>query len=277
MSVSTPRYSYTDTSEGQLHLTRCGTGLPVVLMHWVPLSGRMYDQELPHLAARGYEAVAVDLIGFGRSSPRPEPWPASKHATLVAEGLKAAGISECAVLGAHFSAPVSVDLAAENLLDVKALLLDGAGAFLPEEAGKALFAKTKDMPKPGLHADGSHESYLWRQALGALKIFDPDFEVTEDTLPVVHRFIWESISTGMPDDFGAWLPYDMAGQVAKLTCPVCAITADTDPLEAGYEPTLAGIPGSVGKRITGAHPLHSPARAGEYADIIADFLDETLA
>ena len=276
MSQETSRYSYTDTSEGQLHLTRCGSGLPVILMHWVPLSGRMYDLELPYLAARGYEAVAVDLMGFGRSSPRPDPWPAAKHAACVAEGLKAAGITECAVLGAHFSAPIGMDLAADQLLDVKALLLDGAIAFLPEEAGAAIAAKTKDMPQAGLHADGSHESYLWRQAIGALTIFDPDFEVTEQTVPVVHRFIWENLSTGMPSDFGAWLPYDMPSQVAKLDCPVCALTADTDPLEPGFDPTLAAIPGSVGKRIKGAHPLHNPARAGEYANNIADFLDEAL-
>jgi pimeloyl-ACP methyl ester carboxylesterase len=271
-----PSNHYADTPEGQLHLTRCGEGLPVLLLHWVPLSGRMYEHELAPLAARGYEAIAVDLMGFGRSARRSEPWPAERHARAVEAAIAGIGVSACAVLGGHFSAPIGVDLAASGALNVKALILDGAIAFLPEAAGLAIAAKTRDIPQPGLQKDGSHERYLWRQAVSALQIFDPDFEVSPASLPVIHRFILDYLSTGMPDDFGTWLPYDITGQLARVACPVHVIAAETDPLRAAFQPTLDAIPGATGTLIPGAHPLHKRDQAGDYATLIADFLDSAL-
>lgn len=271
-----PRYRYADTPEGQIHLTCCGEGLPVILLHWVPLSGRMYEDELPPLAARGYRGIAVDLVGFGRSAPRSAPWPADRHARAVEAALADIGVSACAVLGAHFSAPVGVELAASGGLDVKALMLDGAIAFLPEAAALAIAGKTRDLPQPGLQQDGSHERYLWRQAVGALRIFDPAFEVSPATLPVIHRFILDHLSTGMPDDFGTWLPYDMGGQLARVDCPVHVISAETDPLRAAFQPTLDAVPGATGTLLPGAHPLHKRERAGAYAALIADFLASAL-
>ena len=249
-----------------------------MLMHWTPLSARMYEHELPRLAERGLKAVGVDLMGFGRSSITDGVWPFERHAQIVAQALTNSGISPCAVLGAHFSAPIAVDMTLKGEVNVTALLLDGCGHLLPESAAKAIGAKVSQLSGPGLHDDGSHRTFLWDQAVNAYSIFDPDFEVNERTLPQVYRFILDYLSTGLPEDFGTFQPYDMAAKLAKVTVPTCVLSAETDPLLAAQRPTAEPLSQGEApvKSVTlpGGHPLHDPARRGVYADAIASFLEE---
>jgi non-heme chloroperoxidase len=45
-----------------------GTGLPVVLIHGYPLSGRGWDKQVPVLLDAGYRVITYDRRGFGKSS-----------------------------------------------------------------------------------------------------------------------------------------------------------------------------------------------------------------
>lgn len=274
------QYTYTDTEAGQMHLSLSGEGLPVVLMHWTPLSARMYEHEMPRLAAAGFQAIGVDLMGFGRSAKPGEIWPFEKHADVVEQGLLNAGIKSFAVLGAHFSAPIAVELALSESVDVPALLLDGCGHLLPKEAAEKIGAKVGKLSGPGLHDDGSHRTYLWDQAVNAYSIFDPDLDISTATLPQIYRFILDYLSTGLPDDFGTFTPYDMAAKLTQIDVPSCVLTAETDPLRTAQQPTvealLAGPSTATAVTFPGSHPLHDPTRRGEYAGAIARFLKEAL-
>jgi non-heme chloroperoxidase len=45
-----------------------GTGLPVVLIHGYPLSGRAWDKQVPALIEQGRRVITYDRRGFGKSS-----------------------------------------------------------------------------------------------------------------------------------------------------------------------------------------------------------------
>src|SRR6201993_1615640 len=45
-----------------------GSGLPVVLIHGYPLSGRAWDKQVPVLLEAGYRVITYDRRGFGKSS-----------------------------------------------------------------------------------------------------------------------------------------------------------------------------------------------------------------
>jgi non-heme chloroperoxidase len=45
-----------------------GAGLPVVLIHGYPLSGRAWDKQVPVLLEAGYRVITYDRRGFGKSS-----------------------------------------------------------------------------------------------------------------------------------------------------------------------------------------------------------------
>ena len=276
LSAPRQRTDYVDTDAGQVHLTTAGDGPPVVLMHWTPLSARMYEHELPRLADHGYKAIGVDLIGFGRSFNMGRVLPFERHADIVSQALKSSTVTSFAVLGAHFSAPIAVELALSSENEVTALLLDGCGHLLPEAEAKSIGSKVSKMVGPGLHDDGSHRTFLWEQAVNAYSIFDPAFEVNDRTLPLIYRFILDYLSTGLPEDFGTFQPYDMVTKLAAIAVPTCVLSAETDPLLPAQKPTVDALskgPAPVESvTLTGGHPLHDPARQGAYADAIASFL-----
>jgi len=278
--MTATRRQYVDTDAGQLHLHITGSGPDVVLLHWTPLSARMYEHELPRLAELGFRATGVDLMGFGRSDkpglPRPFDW----QAEAVAQGLAAAGVDQYAVLGAHFSAPIAVELTLREDSPVNALLLDGVAQLLPPEAAAEIGRKVAETAGPGLQDDGSHRTFLWDQAINAYEIFDPDFVLNDQTLPLIYRMIEDFLATGMPEDFGGFAPYDMPTKLAAIKVPSCILTAETDPLRSAQAPTVAALEAGNGPvravTLPGGHPLHDPDRQGQYADAIAEFLIAAL-
>ena len=56
-----------------LAYTRSGAGTPLVLLHALGLSRRIWDPVIPALSEQ-FDVLAVDLPGFGDSAPLPRPW-----------------------------------------------------------------------------------------------------------------------------------------------------------------------------------------------------------
>lgn len=272
MSRSEVRRRYVDTADGQMHLTEAGEGPTLVLLHWVPLSGRLYDGELAALAAAGFHGVAVDLMGFGRSAHHDGVWDFEQHKQALEQGLLDAGIQTCGLLGAHFSTPIGLELTLNSSIEVWGLAIDGSAHLLPPTKLAHIGKQSSQYAGPGLHPDGSHRHYLWDQAVNACQVFDPNFELRDDNVHLVYSFILDYLSTGPATDFGSFAAYPAAERLAAVTCPILVVTAETDPIFPAYEPTLAAAGSSaVGKIIPGAHPLHDRSRQGEYADVLSNF------
>jgi len=51
-----------------LHVTDCGVGKPIVLIHGWPLSDEIFKYQYQDLTERGYRVVGITLRGFGNSS-----------------------------------------------------------------------------------------------------------------------------------------------------------------------------------------------------------------
>ena len=272
MASTSIRRRYVDTASGQMHLTEAGHGPTVVLLHWVPLSGRLYDGELTAFAAAGLHAVAVDLMGFGRSAHHDGVWNFEQHKQALEEGLLDAGIRRCGLLAGHFSTPIGLELTVSSAIEVWGLAIDGSAHLLPPADLQDIGKKSSRFAGPGVHPDGSHRVYLWDQAINACKVFDPDFELSDDTVHRMYSFILDYLSTGPASDFGSFADYPAADRIRAVTCPIFVVTAETDPTYPAFEPTLAAAgDGAEGKIIPGAHPLHDPARRGEYAAALAPF------
>jgi len=73
--------SFLTTRDGtQLYLKRWGTGRPIVLIHGWPLSADSWDDIAMPLAEAGYQTIAYDRRGFGRSE---QPWTGYDYDTLT--------------------------------------------------------------------------------------------------------------------------------------------------------------------------------------------------
>jgi pimeloyl-ACP methyl ester carboxylesterase len=268
------RRRYVDTTLGQIHVTEAGDGPAVLLMHWVPLSGEMYRYELEPFASAGFRALAVDLMGFGRSDRRAGLWSVEQHATTMAETLSAFDARDVVVVGGHYSTPVAVELAQPERAaanKVRALVVDG-GPLLPPAAFQALLQRARVGTGPGLRDDGSHRSWLWDQAAHTYTVFAPQsFRLDETRLPRVYQFIADFIASGMRQDMAQLQPYDFAQKLAAVRVPTLVLSAETEPLRASFEPLIAARGDCASHLFPGDHPLHDPARAGEFARTIAAF------
>ena len=269
---------YVDTHHGQLHITEAGEGPAVLLMHWVPLSGRMYAHELPVFAAAGYRAIAVDLMGFGRSDRREGPvWSVAQHADVLEDVLRALEVHGVTVLGGHYSTPIAVELAqAERAArcGVRALVIDG-GPMMPPEALQALLQKARLGTGPGLKDDGSHRTWLWDQAVHTFGLFAPtDFKLDEAHLAQVYGFIADFIDSGLRGDMSALQPYDFGGRLAAVEVPTLVLTAQTEPLRASFEPMVAARGSCSTHVFPGDHPINVPTRRGEFADAVVRFMGD---
>ncbi|MGX7678564.1 alpha/beta fold hydrolase [Jatrophihabitans sp. DSM 45814] len=106
----------------QLAFERSGTGAPLVLLHGIGMSGRVWDPVVPALSAQ-FEVIAIDLPGHGRSAPFPddvEPLPATM-AVSVAKLLDDLGIIDPYVVGNSLGGWVALELA--RIRSVASLML----------------------------------------------------------------------------------------------------------------------------------------------------------
>src|SRR2546423_10504544 len=66
----------------ELYYEDHGTGLPVVLIHGYPLSGRAWDKQVPILLEAGHRVITYDRRGFGKSS---QPTSGYDYGTFTAD------------------------------------------------------------------------------------------------------------------------------------------------------------------------------------------------
>ncbi|MFD7013169.1 alpha/beta fold hydrolase [Streptomyces sp. NPDC059928] len=104
-----------------------GAGRPVVLLHGGFLDHRMWDDQIPALAAR-YRVIAPDARGHGRSANATEPF---RHTDDLAALLRHLDTGPAVLVGVSMGASIAVDTALEHPELVKAVVVSGAGTSEP--------------------------------------------------------------------------------------------------------------------------------------------------
>ncbi|MFM8479766.1 MAG: alpha/beta fold hydrolase [Gammaproteobacteria bacterium] len=267
--------AYANTAHGQVHYRRLPAPRDsvgcVVLIHWLPLSSRMYVGVMQALAERGYESIAIDLLGYGRSDPRPENWSMTAWAHSVAAALQAIDVSgPVSVLGGHSGACVAVELARHHPGLVGRVMLDGCPFLTPELA--ATFAAMGQARRPSPAADGSHESLVFRTVRTTFEHYLPGFAVTPQSI----EYLWPAMIDYLETDFVSSAPisaaYDLAKTLPTVRQPVLLLGARTDTLAAHFSQACDLLPAAAQHFFADDHPLHDPVRAAEYAGVLAAFL-----
>jgi pimeloyl-ACP methyl ester carboxylesterase len=271
------RWGFADTLTGQLHFRACGAGPDIVLLPWSPASGRMYDFLLPHLARAGFRAITFDLAGTGRSHKKCRNWTVQQYAADVLEACGSLHTVPYTVIGGRFGAAVAVEMLLAAPAQVTGAVLDGVPGLAPEELRKMTLPTSGLSPK--IAADGAHRSFAFDVTLRMLKDWDPGFELTQESLPVVYEFMrdylelgYEGIVANVETDARGGKPaYDVLARLGEVSQRVLIMTSDTDSLAPAYNRALERARNSRGHKFAGNHPVLSPARAGEYAQVVVSF------
>jgi pimeloyl-ACP methyl ester carboxylesterase len=271
------RYGFADTLSGQLHFRACGAGPDIVLLPWLPASGRMYDALMPHLARAGFRAIAFDIAGTGRSHKKNRNWTMQQYAADVLEACGSLHTVPYTVVGGRFSASIAVEMLLASPAQVTGAVLDGVPGLAPEELRKIQPPTIGLSPK--LADDGGHRSFAFDVMLRTMKEWDPGFELTPETLPVVLEYARDYLEIGYDamvagaeaDARNARPPYDVLARLGEVSQRVLVMTSDTDLLAAAYNRALERARNSRGHKFAGNHPVLTPARAAEYAQILVSF------
>lgn len=263
--------SYIDTPDGQVHLRIAGAGGRVVLMvHWTPLTGRLYAGIAEILAAAGFRVIMPDLLGYGRSDPRPDPWSMAAYADNLLNLLKGLNVTQCVVLGGHNGASIAIEMALQSAV-VRGVILDGLPVLTPEL--RAAFANLRESPRPSVKEDGSHATLAWDRTVGLLKMYIPGFEVSDVTLDMVHLTLKDYLETDFVTAGAVAASFDAEIELPKVNQPIFLLGAELETLAASFPIAQALRPEAKGHFFKGHHPLLMQGREVEYVEAILPFLE----
>lgn len=147
---------YLETPEGLIHYRREGAGRPLLLLHQSPAGSSMWTALLPELAARGWQAIALDLPGHGMSDPPPQQPNVAYYARRIAQALDQLEIPVVDVVGHHTGSAVAFWLARDVPGRVRRMVTYGV-PLLDETLANQL----RDEPAPTYGADGGDVMHWW--------------------------------------------------------------------------------------------------------------------
>ena len=238
----------------------------MLLIHWLPLSSRMYQHVMPILAAQGVDTLAVDLLGYGRSDPRPSRWSMAEWAANVAEAVESLGFTDSRVVAGHSASCIATELAISFPQLVTEVFLDGCPLLTPQL--RATFKAMQQAARPSPDAAGAHEALVYRTVRTTYEHYLPGFTETPESI----EMLWPAMIDYLETDFVSSAPisaeYDIEQRLPLIRQPLTLLTAETDTLAGSFGRVCALRPDAHRHQFSGHHPLHLRERAGEYAAVI---------
>ncbi|OKH93399.1 alpha/beta hydrolase [Streptomyces uncialis] len=200
-----------------------GTGRPLVLLHGGFLDHRMWNDQIPALAAR-YRIIAPDARGHGRSANATEPF---RHTDVLAALLRHLGTGPAILVGVSMGGSIAVDTALEHPELVSAVVVSGSGTsepyFTDPWTTQTWTAWQSAMSAGDL--DAAVEEFTLFAAGPHRTLDDLDPEVVSR----LREMTRSTLSKHTPDEPDPRIPVrDTWNRAAKIDVPVLAINGTID-------------------------------------------------
>jgi haloalkane dehalogenase len=283
-----PHYVEVDSGDGgklRMHYLDEGpsNGLAVLLLHGEPSWSYLYRKMIPVLVDAGLRAVAIDLVGFGRSDKptRREDYTYAAHTDWTWAAIWAIGLTDINLVCQDWGGLIGLRLVAEQpdrfARVVAANTMLPTGAHHPGEAFLAWQKFSQEVPTfpAGQIVNGATVSTLAPEVIAAYDAPFPD----DRYLAGARQF--PMLVPISPDDPAA--PRNRAAwdALGRFDHPFLCAFSDSDPITGAAEPVLGKhVRGAAGQdHVTiadGGHFLQED-KGRELADVVVKFIRTTPA
>ena len=279
-----PHYVEVPSEEGQqIRVAYVETGPaegPVVLcLHGEPSWSYLYRKVLPVLAGAGCRAVAIDLVGFGRSDKPAQPGDHSyaRHVEWIrAAAFDELDLSEVTLVGQDWGGLIGLRLVAEHTDRFAAVVAANTGLPTGDQAMPDVWLHFRDAVARAERLDVSRfvasgcRTELAEEVRAAYDAPFPEerFKAGPKAMPVL-------VPTS-PDDPAAEANRKAWRRLTELELPFLCAFSDGDPITAPMAPILARVvPGAAGREhptLRGAGHFLQEDAGEELGRIVADFV-----
>ncbi len=111
---------YVRVLQSSMHYVEKGSGDPIVFIHGNPTSSYLWRNVIPHVSDHG-RAIAVDLIGMGKSDKPRIAYTFDEHYKYVEGFIEALGLRNVTLVVHDWGATLGFEYARRNPLNVKAI------------------------------------------------------------------------------------------------------------------------------------------------------------
>jgi haloalkane dehalogenase len=253
-------------------------GEVVLLLHGEPSWSYLYRTMIPVLVDAGLRAVAVDLVGFGRSDKpaRREDYTYAAHSDWTWAAIGALQLTDITLVCQDWGGLIGLRLVAEH--PERFARVVAANAMLPtgdHHPGKAFLAWQKfsqEVPvfPAGMIVNGATVSELSAEVIAAYDAPFPD-----DTYQAGARQFPMLVPIS-PDDPAAARNREAWAALGRFDKPFLSAFSDSDPITGAAEPVLrAHVPGAREQKhvtiVGGGHFLQED-KGPELAAAVVEFI-----
>jgi pimeloyl-ACP methyl ester carboxylesterase len=197
---------YVEVRGTRAYYESCGSGVPFVCVHSAGTDSRLFRHQLPAMAAKGFQGIAVDLPGHGKSFPLDWRNPINnlhEYAEWVMEFCRVIGAERPAVMGCSIGGDISIDLAAYHSDELRAVFCFEGAAYTPTFSGAGTLAEP--------------HTICWEVIAESMAptVIRPD--ATPDQL---QEIVWLHKSTVYANDLVGWETHDVRRRLGDITIPV---------------------------------------------------------
>lgn len=225
-------------------------GEVVLLLHGEPSWSYLYRTTIPVLVDAGLRAVAIDLVGFGRSDKptRREDYTYAAHSDWTWAAIEALELTDITLVCQDWGGLIGLRLVAEN--PERFARVVAANTMLPtgdHHPGKAFLAWQKfsqEVPvfPAGMIVNGATVSELSAEVIAAYDAPFPDdsYQAGARQFPMLVPV--------SPDDPAAARNREAWAALGRFDKPFLSAFSDSDPITGAAEPVLrAHVPGARGQ------------------------------
>jgi haloalkane dehalogenase len=253
----------------------------VLLLHGEPSWSYLYRRMIPVLVDAGLRAIAVDLVGFGRSDKpaRRADYTYQRHVDWTRAAVEEIGARDVTFVGQDWGGLIGLRIVAED--PDRFARVVAANTFLPtgdRDPGPAFLAWQKySQETPNFHVGGIvNGGCATTLAPDVIAAYDAPFP--DDTYKEGARQFPMLVPTS-PDD-PASEPNRAAWKVLEQwDKPFLTAFSDSDPVTAGAEKVFQSVvPGARGREhptIMGAAHFLQEDKGEELAAVVVDFIRAT--